>query len=155
MVRVCRTSLIARDLASILSHLSGTKERQEMKKIYVGNMPWSIDDDALAALFESHGEVLSAKVISDRETGRSRGFGFVEMDDANATAAIEGLEGHAVDGRTLVVNEARPRPDRGGRGGGGGGGRGGYGGGGGGGGYGGGGGGGGGYGGGGGGRDRW
>ncbi len=123
-----------------------------MKKIYVGNMPWSMDDDALANLFEPFGEVLSAKVISDRETGRSRGFGFVEMDDADAQAAIEGLEGHTEGGRTLVVNEARPRPDRGGRGGGG---RGGYGGGGGGGGgYGGGGG--GGYGGGGGGRrDRW
>ena len=111
-----------------------------MKKIYVGNMPWTMDDDSLAKLFESYGEVLSARVISDRETGRSRGFGFVEMEDADATAAIAGLEGHAEDGRTLVVNEARPRPDRGGRGGGGG-----YGGGGGG----------GGYGGGGGGRDRW
>ena len=124
-------------------------------RIYVGNIPWSMTEDALNNLFEEHGQVSSADIITDRETGRSRGFGFVEMDDANATAAIEGLEGHAVDGRTLVVNEARPRPDRGGRGGGGGGGRGGYGGGGGGGGYGGGGGGGGGYGGGGGGRDRW
>jgi RNA recognition motif-containing protein len=130
-----------------------------MKKIYVGNLPWSVDDDALANIFEPYGSVASAKVISDRDTGRSRGFGFVEMhEDGEATAAIEGLENYQVDGRTLVVNEARPRPDRGGGGGGGG-----YGGGGGGGGYGGGGGGrggrggGGGFGGGGGGggRDRW
>lgn len=98
-------------------------------KIYVGNLPWSIDDHKLAELFESYGEVASANVITDRDTGRSRGFGFVEMnDDEQARGAISGLADHQVDGRTLNVNEARPRPDRGGRGGGGGGGRGGFGG---------------------------
>jgi RNA recognition motif-containing protein len=94
-----------------------------MTKIYVGNLPWSIDDDKLGELFESHGDVASANVITDRETGRSRGFGFVEMNDgAMASKAIEALNGTQIDGRALNVNEARPRPDRGGRGGGGGGG---------------------------------
>ncbi len=99
-----------------------------MKKIYVGNLPWSVDDHALSAIFEAFGEVHSSKVITDRETGRSRGFGFIEMDDGDAMGAIQGLEGHQIEGRTLTVNEARPRPDRGGRGGFGGGGRGGRGG---------------------------
>jgi len=90
-------------------------------KIYVGNMPWSVDDDGLAELFEQYGDVASATVITDRDTGRSRGFGFVEMhDDDQARAAIEALTDHQMGGRTLTVNEARPRPDRGGRGGGGG-----------------------------------
>ena len=93
-----------------------------MKKIYVGNLPWSVDDDALADIFASFGDVSSARVITDRETGRSRGFGFVEMENDDADQAMEGLQDHQVDGRTLVVNEARPRPDRGGGGGGGGGG---------------------------------
>ena len=99
-------------------------------KIYVGNLPWSIDEYKLSELFESFGEVASANVITDRETGRSRGFGFVEMhDDEQARGAIAGLAEHQVEGRTLNINEARPRPERGGRGGGGGGGgRGGYGG---------------------------
>jgi len=93
-------------------------------KIYVGNLPWSVDDHKLAELFEAHGEVASATVITDRDTGRSRGFGFVEMhDDEQARSAISSMENFQCDGRTLNVNEARPRPDRGGRGGGGGGGR--------------------------------
>ena len=92
-------------------------------KIYVGNLPWSVDDDSLAQLFEEYGDVSSANVVTDRDTGRSRGFGFVEMgDDGQASGAITGLENHQIEGRTLTVNEARPRPDRGGRGGGGGGG---------------------------------
>ena len=93
-----------------------------MKKIYVGNLPWSVDDDGLADIFAPFGDVISARVITDRETGRSRGFGFVEMEGDAADQAMESLQDHQVDGRTLVVNEARPRPDRGGRGGGGGGG---------------------------------
>ena len=100
-------------------------------KIYVGNLPWSVDDHKLGELFEEHGAVASANVITDRETGRSRGFGFVEMhSDDEARAAITAMSDYAVDGRNLNVNEARPRNDRGGRGGGGGGGggRGGYGG---------------------------
>ena len=124
------------------------------KKLYVGNLAYGVTDADLQRLFEVHGTVQSAQVIMDRDTGRSKGFGFVEMgSDQEAQAAIQALSGKEVDGRALTVNEARPKTE-GGRGGGGG--RGGYGGGGGGrGGYGGGGGGGGGYGGGGGGRDRY
>ena len=125
------------------------------KKLYVGNLSYDVDSSSLEQLFSQHGTVQSAEVIQDRATGRSKGFGFVEMgSDDEATAAIAALNGQQHEGRALTVNEAKPREDRGG-GGGGGGGRGGYGGGGGGGGYGGGGGGrsgGGGYGGGGGGR---
>ena len=136
-------------------------------KLYVGNLAYSVRDESLQQAFSQFGTVLSAKVMMDRETGRSKGFGFVEMGtDAEAQAAINGMNGQALEGRAIVVNEARPREERPGgyRGGGGGGsyggGGGGYGGGGsggGGGGYGGGGGGGGrgGYGGGGGGRDRY
>ena len=107
-------------------------------KIYVGNLPYSVRDDDLQQQFAAFGTVNSAKVMMDRETGRSKGFGFVEMDSAeNAQAAIRSLNGHSVDGRALVVNEARPREERPGGFGGGGGrsGGGGYGGGGGGGGY--------------------
>lgn len=97
-------------------------------KLYVGNLPFSVDDHALREMFEAHGSVTSASVVLDRETGRSRGFGFVEMNDSEARAAIEALNGADVDGRSLTVNEARPREDRprrggGGFGGGGGGGR--------------------------------
>ena len=117
-------------------------------KLYVGNLAYSVRDDSLTQAFAQFGTVTSAKVMMDRETGRSKGFGFVEMgSDAEAQAAINGMNGQPLQGRPLVVNEARPREERpGGFGGGGGGSRsggGGYGGGGGG--YGGGGGGGGGY----------
>jgi hypothetical protein len=122
-------------------------------KLYVGNLAYSVRDDALQQAFSQFGHVASAKVMMDRETGRSKGFGFVEMgSDAEAQAAINGMNGQSLEGRAIVVNEARPREDRPG-GFGGGGSRGGYGGGSGGGGYGGGGGGGG-YGGGGGGGGR-
>ncbi|MBL8327167.1 MAG: RNA-binding protein [Rubrivivax sp.] len=125
-------------------------------KLYVGNLAYSVRDESLQAAFAQFGTVTSAKVMMDRETGRSKGFGFVEMGtEAEAKAAINGMNGQALEGRAVVVNEARPREDRPGGGGGGGyggGSRGGYGGGGGG--YGGGGGGGGGYGGGGGGGGR-
>ncbi|MES2889898.1 MAG: RNA-binding protein [Pseudomonadota bacterium] len=99
-------------------------------KLYVGNLSYSIRDDDLQQTFSEYGTVSSAKVMMDRETGRSKGFGFVEMgSDAEAQAAINGLNGHSVDGRALVVNEARPKEDRpGGFGGGGGGSRGGFGG---------------------------
>ena len=114
-------------------------------KLYVGNLAYSVRDDSLQQAFAQFGTVTSAKVMMDRETGRSKGFGFVEMgSDAEAQAAVNGMNGQALEGRAIVVNEARPREERpGGFGGGGGGSRGGYGGGGGGGGYGGGGGGGG------------
>jgi RNA recognition motif-containing protein len=112
-------------------------------KLYVGNLAYSVRDDSLQQAFEPFGTVTSAKVMMDRDTGRSKGFGFVEMgSDAEAQAAIDGMNGQPIDGRNVVVNVARPREERPGgfRSGGGGGG---YGGGGGGGGYGGGGGGGG------------
>jgi RNA recognition motif-containing protein len=97
------------------------------KNIYVGNLVWDATSDDLLALFQEHGSVARAQVITDRETGRSRGFGFVEMDnDGEAQKAIDGLNGADFKGRPLTVNEAKPREDRGG--GGGGGGRGGYGG---------------------------
>ena len=100
------------------------------KNIYVGNLVWDATADDLLALFQEHGAVARAQVITDRETGRSRGFGFVEMDDdGEAQKAIDALNGAQFRGRPLTVNEARPREDRGGAGGGGGGGsRGGYGG---------------------------
>ena len=113
------------------------------KNIYVGNLPWKIDNDELRELFQAHGTVSRAEVINDRQTGRSRGFGFVEMEnDDEALRAIEALNEADCDGRPLTVNEAKerePRPSggdrrggdrRGGGGGygGGGGGRGGYGG---------------------------
>jgi RNA recognition motif-containing protein len=96
------------------------------KKLYVGNLAYGLTDSDLQRLFEAHGAVQSAQVIIDRDTGRSKGFGFVEMgSDAEAQAAIDALNGKEVEGRSLTVNEARPKPE-GGRGGGGG--RGGYGG---------------------------
>jgi RNA recognition motif-containing protein len=101
------------------------------KKLYVGNLPYTVGDSELQRLFEPHGAVQSAQVIMDRDTGRSKGFGFVEMgSDQEAQAAIAALNGSEVDGRSLTVNEARPKTEGGGgRGGyGGGGGRGGYGG---------------------------
>ena len=80
--------------------------------IYVGNLPWSFKDDSLKELFEEHGEVTSAKVIVDRMSGRSRGFGFVEMASADeAASAIEALNGQETEGRELKVNEAKPRDD--------------------------------------------
>ena len=89
------------------------------KKLYVGNLSYGVSDSALEQLFSQFGTVQSAQVIQDRATGRSKGFGFVEMDnDAQAQAAIDGLHERELDGRRLTVNEARPREDRGGGGGG-------------------------------------
>jgi RNA recognition motif-containing protein len=109
-------------------------------KLYVGNLAYSVRDDSLLQAFSQFGTVTSAKVMMDRDTGRSKGFGFVEMgSDAEAQSAVNGMNGQALEGRAIVVNEARPREERPGGYGGGGGGRsgggGGYGGGGGGGGY--------------------
>jgi RNA recognition motif-containing protein len=106
------------------------------RKLYVGNLSYQVDSSSLQQLFEAHGTVESAEIISDRETGRSKGFGFVQMGtDEEAQAAIAALNGQQHDGRALTVNEARPREERprgggggGGYGGGGGGGRGGFGG---------------------------
>jgi RNA recognition motif-containing protein len=97
------------------------------KKLYVGNLPYNVSSSDLEHMFSSHGTVQSAEVISDRVTGRSKGFGFVEMGtDEEAQAAIGALNGSDQGGRPLTVNEAKPRENR--AGGGGGGGRGGYGG---------------------------
>src|SRR5437773_8642091 len=99
------------------------------KKLYVGNLAYTISDSDLLRMFEPHGTVQSAQVIMDRDTGRSKGFGFVEMgSDQEAQAAIAALNGSEVEGRALTVNEARPKEGGGGGRGGGGGGRGGYGG---------------------------
>ncbi len=99
------------------------------KNLYVGNLGWDVTADDLLTLFQSFGGVARAQVITDRETGRSRGFGFVEMEnDREADTAIENLNGTPFRGRPLTVNEARPREERGGGGGYGGGGRGSYGG---------------------------
>jgi RNA recognition motif-containing protein len=92
------------------------------RKIYVGNLPWSTTSSDLEQMFSAPGAVRSAEVISDRETGRSRGFGFVEMEtDDGLQAAIAALNGHELNGRPLTVNEARERTPRPGGGGGGGG----------------------------------
>ena len=93
------------------------------KKLYVGGLPYSVSDGKLEELFSAHGTVESARVITDRMTGRSKGFGFVEMSSqSEAEAAIETLNGTDLEGRNITVNEARPRTERGGsRGGGGGG----------------------------------
>jgi len=91
-------------------------------KLYVGNLAYSVNDTTLRSLFEPFGNVESARVISDRDTGSSKGFGFVEMADADAQKAMDALNGREIDGRALRVNEARPQENRGG------GGRGGYGG---------------------------
>lgn len=81
-------------------------------RLFVGNLPWSIDDEGLKNLFEGQGEVVSANVITDRDTGRSRGFGFVEFaDEATASAAADALNGSEVDGREITVSIARPREE--------------------------------------------
>jgi len=102
------------------------------KTLYVGNLPWAVTNDDLSQAVAQYTPVLSARVATDRETGRSRGFGFVEVADDQAQAVIDALNGAEWEGRALTVNEAKPREDRpaggGGFGGGGGGGRGGFGG---------------------------
>ncbi len=90
-------------------------------RLYVGNLSYSVTSESLEQLFAEYGQVKSAQVIQDRDTGRSKGFGFVEMNDgAQAQAAIQGLNLKEIDGRCLTVNEARPREERSGGGGGGG-----------------------------------
>jgi RNA recognition motif-containing protein len=92
-----------------------------MTNIYVGNLAFGVDEKDLRSAFEEYGPVTSVNIIKDRETGRSRGFAFVEMSDAeNARAAIEGLNLQPIGGRNVTVNEARPKTDRPRRGGGGG-----------------------------------
>lgn len=87
-------------------------KEHSMKQIYVGNLPYSSNEEDVRELFAQYGEVTSVKLINDRETGRPRGFGFVEMDDSSADSAIEALDGSEFGGRSLKVNEARPREQR-------------------------------------------
>ncbi|MEQ1567293.1 MAG: RNA-binding protein, partial [Myxococcota bacterium] len=102
-------------------HRGGGQPRYEMKKLFVGGLSWDTTDDSLRESFERHGEVTEAKVITDRDTGRSRGFAFVTFsDNAAAAAAIAAMDGSVLDGRTVRVNEAEEK-GRGGGGGGGGG----------------------------------
>ena len=83
------------------------------KKLYVGNLSYGVDSSELEQLFGAHGQVVSAQIINDRDTGRSKGFGFVQMgSDEEAQAAITALNGHEMEGRALTVNEAKPRTDR-------------------------------------------
>ena len=83
-----------------------------LMNLYVGNLSWGVDDDSLRTFFENYGEVTDARVITDRETGRSRGFGFVEMPDEAAKKAIAEGDGLELDGRALKINEAKPREER-------------------------------------------
>lgn len=85
-----------------------------MSKIYVGNLPFSATEEAVRELFSQHGTVQSVTLINDRETGRPRGFGFVEMSQSDASKAIQSLNGHNMDGRPLKVNEAQDKPRGGG-----------------------------------------
>jgi RNA recognition motif-containing protein len=84
-------------------------------RLFVGNIPYNATDDQLKKMFEEVGKVESAQIVMDRMSGRSRGFGFVEMADADAKKAVEALNGKELEGRALVVNEARPRVERGDR----------------------------------------
>jgi RNA recognition motif-containing protein len=81
--------------------------------LYVGNLPWTTTEDELRDLFAPHCAVVSTRIITDRETGRSRGFGFVEVQEGDVARAVEAINGLEVGGRALVVNEAKPRPERG------------------------------------------
>ena len=132
-MRHCHEAVPAR-CGLALVHVLFLRRPTVAKKLYVGNLTYGMTDGDLQRLFEAHGTVESVQIIMDRDTGRSKGFGFVEMKtDQEAQAAIQALNGQDVNGRALTVNEALPREDRGGgggghRGGGGGGGRGGYGG---------------------------
>jgi RNA recognition motif-containing protein len=91
------------------AHLARWEERDLSKKLYVGNLPFSTTEEELRGFFEEHGPVQSCNVITDRATGRSRGFGFVEMEDADADAAVQALNGREMSGRPLRVNEAYDR----------------------------------------------
>ncbi len=84
------------------------------KRLYVGNLPFSATEDMVREVFCVHGEVINVAIIMDRDTGRPRGFGFVEMDDAGADTAVVAMNGFEMGGRTLRVNEAQPRPEGGG-----------------------------------------
>jgi RNA recognition motif-containing protein len=79
--------------------------------LYVGNLPWSATESSIAEAFRSHGQVISSRIITDKETGRSRGFGFVEVEDGDADTMVSAMNGAEMEGRQIVVNEAKPRQD--------------------------------------------
>jgi len=82
------------------------------KTLYVGNLLWQTTEAELTSSFEAHGQVISARMVIERETGRSRGFGFVEVEDADAQKMIKAMNGYSLGGRALIVNEARPKQSR-------------------------------------------
>jgi RNA recognition motif-containing protein len=82
------------------------------RTLYVGNLPWGTTEEELAQVFAQHANVLSARIITDRETGRSRGFGFVEVADEDVERAVEAMNGTQLSGRDIIVNEARPRQNK-------------------------------------------
>ena len=82
------------------------------KTLYVGNLPWSATEEELTNTFEAHGQVISSRIVTERETGRSRGFGFVEVEDADSAKIIKAMNGTSLGGRSLIVNEARPKQSR-------------------------------------------
>lgn len=82
------------------------------RTLYVGNLPWGTTEEELAQAFSQHAQVISARIITDRETGRSRGFGFVEVADQDAEQAVEAMNGTQLGGRDIIVNEARPRQSK-------------------------------------------
>lgn len=82
-----------------------------VRTLYVGNLPWSTQREELEAAFSAHGEVVGSRIITDRETGRSRGFGFVEVGDQDADKMVEAMNGADFQGRALTVNEAKPRSE--------------------------------------------
>jgi cold-inducible RNA-binding protein len=110
---------LAENLLFRLDSLAVKQPGDAMKKIFVGNLDFGATEDTIRSLFEAHGAVESVKLMTDRDTGRSRGFAFVEMADAEAETAINALNGTNLGGRALNVNEARPKVDRAGGGGGG------------------------------------
>jgi cold-inducible RNA-binding protein len=115
--------LITANRLPVLSQIScpsNPDKELTMKKLFVGNLSFGATEDTIRSLFENHGTVESVSLITDRDTGRSKGFGFVEMtNDAEAARAIAAVNGKEIDGRALTVNEARPKTDRPGGGGGG------------------------------------
>ncbi|MFH1709480.1 MAG: RNA-binding protein [bacterium] len=82
------------------------------KTLYVGNLSWQTTETELTSAFEAHGQVISSRIVTERETGRSRGFGFVEVEDADAQKIIKAMDGFTLGGRALIVNESRPKQSR-------------------------------------------
>ena len=82
------------------------------KTLYVGNLPWTISEQELTTAFEAHGQVVSSRIVTEKETGRSRGFGFVEVEDGDAGKMVKAMNGFTLGGRAIIVNEARPKTGR-------------------------------------------